>query len=312
MGGGPWAAAAPPRLAERVAESAAFLRDRGFADAPVGMVLGTGLGDLGPAFEPRVEVPFGDIPHVPPATAVGHAGRLAAGEFAGVPVHVLQGRLHMYEGLPLSDVAFPVRLLRALGAGTLVLTNAAGGLDPVFRAGDLMLIDDHLNLMGDNPLRGPNDDRLGPRFPDLSEPYDRRLAAAAEAAALAEGLRLHRGVYAAVCGPALETRAEYRFLRAAGADAVGMSTVPEAIVANHAGMRVLAVAVITDLCLPDALEAVDVAEILRVAGEAGPRLVRLLERTLSGAFGGSPSGDAADGFAGVRSSTRAAPAARDS
>lgn len=284
MGGGPWAAAAPPRLAARVAESAAFLRQRGFAEAPLAMVLGTGLGGLGRAFRPRLEIPFDEIPHVPRATALGHAGRLAAGEFAGLPVHVLQGRLHMYEGLPLSDVAFPVRLLRALGARTLVLTNAAGGLHPLHRAGDLMLLDDHLNLMGDNPLRGPNDDALGPRFPDLSEPYDRRLAAAAEAAALAEGLRLHRGVYAAVCGPSLETRAEYRFLRTAGADAVGMSTVPEAIVANHAGMRVLAIAVITDVCLPDALEPVDVAEILRVADEAGPRLARLLERTLRDAF----------------------------
>jgi purine-nucleoside phosphorylase len=256
----------------------------------VALVLGTGIGGLGPGFRRRVEVPFDEIPHVPRATALGHAGRLAAGEFAGLPVHVLQGRLHMYEGLPLSQVAFPVRVLHALGARTLVLTNAAGGLHPLFRAGDLMLIDDHLNLMGDNPLRGPNDDALGPRFPDLSEPYDRVLAAAAETAALAEGLQLRRGVYAAVCGPSLETRAEYRLLRTAGADAVGMSTVPEAIVANHAGMRVLAVAVITDLCLPDALQPVDVAEIIRVAGEAGPRLARLLERTLRDAFASAPAG----------------------
>jgi purine-nucleoside phosphorylase len=272
--------AVPSGLSARIEESAARLRESGFPSPRVAMILGTGLGRLGELIEPVAEIPYDEIPHFPRSTVESHAGKLIAGELAGRTVVAMQGRLHMYEGYTLQEVTFPVRVMRALGAEILVLSNAAGGLNPLFAAGDLMLIDDHINFMGDNPLRGPNEETLGPRFPDMSEAYDRGLAALAERVALAGGLRLQRGVYAALCGPALETRAEYRFLRAAGADAVGMSTVPETIVANHAGMRVLALSVITDMCLPDALHAVDIAQILRVAGEAEPRLARLVELVL--------------------------------
>jgi purine-nucleoside phosphorylase len=188
----------------------------------------------------------------------------------------MEGRFHFYEGYSLREVTFPVRVFRALGASTLVLTNACGGLDPLFRGGDLMVMDDHINLMGDSPLRGPNDDALGPRFPDMGVVYDRGLLALAEEVALAEGIPLRRGVYAAVPGPQLETRAEYRMLRVLGAHAVGMSTVPEAIVAVHSGMKVLGFSVVTDMCLPDHLEPVDIGRILAAAAKAGPGLARLL------------------------------------
>ncbi|MFN2433296.1 MAG: purine-nucleoside phosphorylase [Gemmatimonadota bacterium] len=291
--------ASPPStgLAERVRESADVLRARGFPRPRAALVLGTGLGALATAIDPAAEIAYADVPHLPPSTAVGHAGRLIGGTLAGAPVVAMQGRLHVYEGYTMQEVTFPVRVLRELGAEVLVLSNAAGGLDPLFRLGDLMLVEDHINLMGDNPLRGPNDDRLGPRFPDLSRAYDPELLELAEEVALAERLRVRRGVYAAVPGPSLETRAEYRFLRTAGADAVGMSTAPETIVASHAGMRVLAVSVITDLCLPDALEPADIAAILRVAAEAEGPLVRLVAGTLGRALaapvtlGGSRDGD---------------------
>ena len=274
------ARAARTALAARIQESTAALHARGFSRPFAGLILGTGLGRLGGALAVHAEMPYAEIPHFPRSTAVGHAGRLISGTMGGQPIVAMQGRLHMYEGYSLQDVTFPVRVMRALGAEVMVVSNAAGGLNPLFATGDLMLIDDHINLMGDNPLRGPNDDALGPRFPDLSEAYDRALLVAAERVALGHRIPLRRGVYAAVCGPALETRAEYRFLRAAGADAVGMSTVPETIVARHAGLRVLGLSVITDMCLPDTLHPVDVAEILRVAGEAEPRLTRLVELTL--------------------------------
>jgi purine-nucleoside phosphorylase len=199
----------------------------------------------------------------------------------GVTVVAMQGRVHMYEGYSLREVTFPVRVMRALGAEILILSNAAGGLNPFFGLGDLMLVDDHINLMGENPLRGPNDERLGPRFPDMSEAYDRALLDLAGRVALEERIVTRRGVLAGLCGPALETRAEYRFLRFAGADAVTMSSVPEAIVGVHGGMRVLGISVITDLCLPDALEPVDIAKVIRVANEAEPRLSRLVEAVLS-------------------------------
>jgi purine-nucleoside phosphorylase len=272
---------ATPDLWQRIQESAAALAARGFPRPSVGMVLGTGLGRLGEAIRLTAEARFEEIPHFARSTVESHAGRLLAGELAGVPVLAMQGRLHMYEGYSLPQVTFPVRVMRALGAEVLILSNAAGGLNPLFATGDLMLVDDHLNLMGDNPLRGPNDDRLGPRFPDMSEPYDRRLLALTEATALEARLPVRRGVLAALCGPALETRAEYRFLRQAGADAVTMSSVPEAIVGVHGGMRVLGISVITDMCLPDALQPLDIAKVIRVANEAEPRLSRLVELILS-------------------------------
>jgi purine-nucleoside phosphorylase len=188
----------------------------------------------------------------------------------------MQGRFHRYEGYSLSQVTFPVRVLRALGAETLIVSNACGGMHPLWAPGDLMLIADHINLLGDNPLVGPNDDRLGPRFPDMSEPYDGGLRTVARAVALEHGITLREGVYVAVPGPNLETRAEYRYLRAIGADVVGMSTVPEVIVAIHGGMRVLGISIITDQCLPDALEPASVEKIIAVAGRAEPNLTTLV------------------------------------
>ncbi|MFB6241132.1 MAG: purine-nucleoside phosphorylase [Gemmatimonadota bacterium] len=212
-----------------------------------------------------------------------HDGRLLLGTLGGRPVAAMRGRYHRYEGHPLEQVTFPVRVLRELGARTLVTSGAAGGMDPLWERGDLVLVSDHVNLMGDNPLVGPNVDDQGPRFPDMSEAYDPELRRRAREEAVQMGLSLREGVYVAVTGPNLETPAEYRMLRTLGADLVGMSTVPEVIVARHAGMRVLGTAVITDMCLPDDLEPVDVEEVVRVAGEAAPDLSRLVRAVIRGA-----------------------------
>jgi len=265
---------------ESIEEAAAAVRER-FDRAPdVAVILGTGLGRLGAEIETAVAIDYADIPHFPLSTVESHAGRLLCGRLAGKTVIAMQGRFHRYEGYTLQQVTFPVRVLRALGAPTLVVSNACGGMNPLWRAGDLMLIADHINLLGDNPLTGPNDDRLGPRFPDMSDAYDARLRALAREVALAREIELREGVYVAVSGPNLETRAEYRFLRAIGADVVGMSTVPEVIVAVHAGMRVLGVSIITDMCLPDALEPATVEKIIAVANGAEPKLTRLVSGVL--------------------------------
>ncbi|HEX4469539.1 MAG TPA: purine-nucleoside phosphorylase, partial [Gemmatimonadaceae bacterium] len=219
-------------------------------------------------------------PYFPLSTVESHAGRLLCGTLAGKTVVAMQGRFHRYEGYSLQQVTFPVRVLHALGAKTLAVSNACGGMHPLWRAGDLMLIADHINLLGDNPLVGPNDDRLGPRFPDMSEAYDASLRAVAREVALERGIELREGVYVAVSGPNLETRAEYRFLRAIGADVVGMSTVPEVIVAKHAGMRVLGLSIITDMCLPDHLEPATVEKIIAVANRAEPQLTQLVTGVL--------------------------------
>ena len=228
------------------------------------------------AIKEKVTIPYGSIPHFAKSTAHGHAGQLVCGLLEGVPVVVMEGRMHAYEGYPLAQITFPVRVVRRLGAELLVVTNACGGLNPQFRTGDLMVIDDHINLMNDNPLVGINDDRLGPRFPDMSAPYTPALIDQALEVARKENFVAHRGVYVAVTGPNLETRAEYRFLRVIGADVVGMSTVPEVIVAVHAGMKVLGISVITDMCLPDALEVATVEKILAVAASAEPKLRALV------------------------------------
>jgi len=265
---------------ERVEEGAAAVRDR-FGQRPdVAIILGTGLGRLGAEIETSVAIEYADIPHFPLSTVESHAGRLLCGTLAGKTVVAMQGRFHRYEGYSLQQVTFPVRVLRALGAGTLVASNACGGMHPLWRAGDLMLIADHINLLGDNPLVGPNDDRLGPRFPDMSDAYDADLRALARRVALERGIELREGVYVGVSGPNLETRAEYRFLRAIGADVVGMSTVPEVIVAKHAGMRVLGLSIITDMCLPDHLEPATVEKIIAVANSAEPQLTRLVTGVL--------------------------------
>jgi purine-nucleoside phosphorylase len=246
-----------------------------------GVILGTGLGRFSDAMPDAVVIPYHEIPHFPTAGVESHAGELLAGTLGGRPTVVLSGRPHVYEGYTMRQVTFPTRVLRALGVRTLVVTNAAGGMNPGYEAADIALVTDHINLMGDNPLLGPNEDSLGPRFPDMSEPYDKALQALARDVALQERIRLREGVLAAVAGPNLETRAEYRFLRWAGADLVSMSLVPEAIVAAHAGMRLLAFAVVTDLCLPDALEPADITKILANAAQAEPLLTRLVTKVLT-------------------------------
>jgi purine-nucleoside phosphorylase len=242
----------------------------------VGILLGTGLGGLAEAVEVEATIPYEEIPHFPHSTVETHSGELVLGLLDGVPVAVMQGRHHRYEGYSFQEIVFPVRTLKLLGIETLVVTGACGGMNPLMGLGDLVVLDDHLNLMGDGPLTGPNLDELGPRFPDMSEPYDRQLQETALQAALERGVRLHRGLYAAVVGPQLETRAEYRMLRSLGADVVGMSTVPEVIAARHMGVRVLGITIITDLCLPDALEPVNVPLILKTAAEAQPHLTRIV------------------------------------
>ena len=261
---------------ERIAAAVRVIRTR-FAEAPsVAIVLGTGLGALAERIETRAVIEYADIPGFPLSTVESHAGRLLCGTLGGKTVVAMQGRLHRYEGYSLQQVTFPIRVLRALGASTLVVSNACGNMNPLWGPGDLMLIADHINLLGDNPLVGPNDDSLGPRFPDMSEPYDAGLRALAREIALEHRLPLREGVYVAVMGPNLETRAEYRMLRSLGADVVGMSTVPEVIVATHGGMRVLGVSIITDQCLPDALEPASVERIIAVATAAEPSLTELV------------------------------------
>ena len=261
-------------LRERIDEAVRAIGARNRPD--FGIILGTGLGALARGIRAETRIPYERIPHFARSTVAGHKGELILGEIEGRSVAAMEGRFHSYEGYSMEQITFPVRVLRALGARGLIVSNAAGGLDPGYARGDLMLIDDHINLMGANPLVGPNDDSLGPRFPDMCRPYDADFLRAAEEAAAADGATVRRGVYAALTGPCLETRAEYRFLRTIGADAVGMSTVPEVIVAVHAGLRVLGVSIITDLCIPESLKPVDIREIIAVAGEAEPRLASLL------------------------------------
>jgi purine-nucleoside phosphorylase len=265
-----------PHTVEAVEAAASVVRAR-FSERPeTAIILGTGLGNLGEEIETSAVVDYASIPGFPLSTVESHAGRLLCGRFAGKPVVAMQGRFHRYEGYSLAQVTFPVRVLRALGARTLIVTNVSGGMHPLWAPGELMLIADHINLLGDNPLVGPNDDRLGARFPDMSEPYDANLRSYAREVAAEQRVVLREGVYVAVTGPNLETRAEYRMLRALGADVVGMSTVPEVIVAVQGGMRVLGLSIITDQCLPDALEPASVAEIIAVAGRAEPALTAVV------------------------------------
>jgi len=265
-------------LFDRIRQAVDRIREFTVIEPAAGIVLGTGLGGLAKEIQVERAIPYDAIPGFSRPTVESHAGELLCGSLAGKPVVAMRGRYHRYEGYDLAAVTFPVRVMRALGAGTLIVSNACGGLDPLWQAGDLLLLSDHLNLLGDNPLVGPNDDRLGPRFPDMSEPYDAGLRALARASALELGVTLREGVYAAVAGPNLETRAEYRMLRAVGADAVGMSTVPEVIVAIHAGMRVVGLSIVTDRCLPDALEPVRLEDIIAVAERAEPSLTALVRR----------------------------------
>lgn len=269
-----------PNLAESIDEAVAAVRRHTALAPDIGIILGTGLGDLTDVIEVESAVPYDTIPGFPVSTVESHAGRLLLGRLAGRPVVAMQGRFHRYEGYGLDQVTFPVRVMRALGAEVLLVSNACGGMHPLWPPGDLMLIEDHINLLGDNPLIGINDETLGPRFPDMSQPYDAGLRAIAREAAMDLQVPLREGVYVGIPGPNLETRAEYRMLRAIGGDVVGMSTVPEVIVANHAGMRVMGVSIITDQCLPDALEAASLERIIAVAKTAEPSLTRLVTRVV--------------------------------
>lgn len=265
-------------LAKQIDEAAALVRQRWQGTPKAGLILGTGLGGLAEQIAHKTVIPYGEIPNFPKSTSPSHAGQLVCGELCGVPIVAMEGRFHFYEGYSMQQVTFPVRVMKALGVDTLVVTNAAGGMNPNFELGDVMVIDDHINLMGDNPLRGINDDKLGPRFPDMCEPYSRELNEIALQAALELGIKAQKGVFVAVAGPNLETRAEYRMLRGMGADVVGMSTVPEVIVAVHAGLKVLGFSIVTDICLPDALEPVDIQKILAVAAKGGEKLSRLIPK----------------------------------
>jgi purine-nucleoside phosphorylase len=266
----------PSELQQRIREAADFIRSRTKIRPDVGIILGTGLGDFAETLQVDAVVPYADIPHFPRSTVESHAGEMHLGTLAGRSVAVMKGRVHFYEGYSMQQVGFPARVLKAIGCGTLVVTNACGGMNPNMAPGTIVVTTDHINLMGDNPLIGPNDDELGPRFPDMSEPYSRELIALAERVGLDLKIPLQRGVFVAVAGPNLETAAEYRFLRWIGADVVGMSLVPECLVAVHGGQRVLAFNVVTDACLPDALHAVDLPAVLAVAGRTAPVLRRLV------------------------------------
>jgi len=269
-----------PHTLERVQRAAEVVRARFPRKPDVAIILGTGLGGLASRVSVEACIDYTDIPGFPLSTVESHAGRLLCGTVSGKSVIAMQGRFHRYEGYSLQQVTFPVRVLRALGAEMLLVSNACGGMHPLWAVGDLMLIADHINLLGDNPLIGPNDDRLGPRFPDMSEPYDRRLRAVARAVALERGITLREGVYVAVPGPNLETRAEYRFLRRIGADVVSMSTIPEAIVAVHCGLRTFGISVITDMCYPDHAEPINVEQIIATANAAGPKLRAIVSGVL--------------------------------
>ncbi len=263
-------------LMKYINQAVEFLQPQINVTPKVGLILGTGLGDLAQTMEQTACVAYKDIPHFAQSTVESHEGDFLAGYLAGCPIVAMQGRFHFYEGYRLDQITFPVRVMKALGVDLLVVSNAAGGLNPLYKTGDLVIISDHINFMGVNPLVGSNDDRLGPRFPDMSDSYTKNCQDLACEVALTEGLEAHRGVYIGVTGPCLETAAEYRFMRAMGADVIGMSTVPEVIVAVHAGLKVLGISCVTDMCLPDALMPANVEEIIAVAQEAEPKMSRLV------------------------------------
>ncbi len=265
---------------EKVTEAVSFIRSKWQGTPKVGMVLGTGLGGVSRKIQVEAEFEYKNLPNFPHSTAPGHQGRLICGTLEGVPIVAMDGRFHAYEGYDLATITLPVRVFKMLGCEFLFVSNACGGMNPLFSKGDIMLINDHINLLGDNPLIGPNDERLGVRFPDMSAPYDSKLLKLASEVAIEEKIAIRNGVYVAVAGPCLETKAEYRFLRIIGADVVGMSTVPEVIVGIHAGLRILGLSIITDICLPDALEAVSVEEIITVANKAEIPLCTLVSGIL--------------------------------
>lgn len=268
------------KLTERINETLEVIRQNVKDDYEVGIILGTGLGGLVKEINIDHVIDYGELPHFPLSTVESHHGKLIFGKIGNKKVVAMQGRFHYYEGYTMQQITYPVRVMKFLGVKTLLVSNACGGMNPIYKRGDVMLMLDHINLLGDNPLIGPNDDELGPRFPDMSEPYDLKLIELAEKVALENKIKVHKGVYVALAGPNLETKAEYRFLRSTGADVVGMSTIPENIVANHMGMRVLGFSIITDECFPDALKPVNVEEIIAAATEAEPKMTLIMKEVI--------------------------------
>lgn len=268
-------------LFERIQETTAFIQGRVKHQPTVGIILGSGLGDLSAHIKVEAELPYDSIPHFPVATVQGHAGKLLFGNSGGKEVVMMSGRFHYYEGYDMDAVTFPVRVMQAMGVQTLIVSNAAGGMNPEFKVGDIMLITDHINLFPEHPLRGPNDDRLGLRFPDMGEPYTRTLLEKARVIAQENNISVKEGVYIGLQGPTFETPAEYRWLHVIGGDAVGMSTVPEVIVAVHGGMQVFAASIITDLGGGDQTEKITLEEVLAAAGEAAPLLAKIVTELIA-------------------------------
>jgi len=264
-------------LRKQMDDALRFIRTKTSSAPAVGIILGTGLGALVQEIRKETVIDYSEIPHFPISTVESHHGKLIFGTLSGKQVVAMQGRFHFYEGYTMKQITFPVRVMKLLGVQTLLISNAAGALNPQFKRGEIMLMTDHINLLGDNPLIGPNDDSLGPRFPDMSEPYSKDLLMAAETIARDLGVKIQKGVYVAMPGPNLETRSEYRFLRSVGADAVGMSTVPEDIVAIHMGMRVFGVSIITDECFPETLKPVTLEEVIAIANQAEPKMTAIMK-----------------------------------
>jgi purine-nucleoside phosphorylase len=264
----------------KIHEAVEFIRTKTGSEAAVGIILGTGLGALAREIKTEIELAYSDIPHFPVSTVESHAGKLIFGTLGGKNVVAMQGRFHFYEGYTMQQITFPVRVMKFLGIRMLLVSNACGGMNPQYRPGDIMIMEDHINLLGDNPLRGKNEDALGPRFPDMSQPYSKELIALAEQIALEEKIKVQKGVYVAVMGPNLETRAEYRWLRFIGADVVGMSTIPEVIVANHMGIPCLGFSIVTDECFPDSLQPADIDKIIKTANEAEPKMTLIMKKVV--------------------------------
>lgn len=267
-------------LKKQITEALDFIRTKTNMFPEIGIILGTGLGALAKEIDSEIIIDYKDIPHFPLSTVESHEGKLIFGKLGGKKVVAMQGRFHYYEGYTMKQITFPVRVMKALGIKILCVSNIAGGMNPNYRRGDIMIINDHINMLGDNPLIGRNDDDLGPRFPDMSEPYNKELIKLAEQIAMEERIKVHAGVYLAVPGPNLETRAEYRMFRNFGADVVGMSTVPEVIVAIHSGLKVFGMTVISDECFPDSLQPVSVDEIIKAAMEAEPKLTLIMKKLI--------------------------------
>jgi len=264
----------------QINETFDYIQSKTNIEPEIGIILGTGLGGLVNEIEIEQFIPYGDIPHFPVSTVETHEGKLIVGQLGGKKVIAMQGRFHFYEGYSMKQITLPVRVMKKLGIRTLLISNAAGGMNPEFRRGDLMIITDHINLLGDNPLIGPNLDEFGLRFPDMSEPYSNKLISLAEKVATENDINIKKGIFVSVSGPNLETKAEYRFLRNIGADVVGMSTVPENIVAVHSGIKVLGMSVITDECFPDTLQPVNVQEIIKTAKNTEPKLTLIMKSVI--------------------------------